>query len=223
MPKTRPPEPNRNHPLAELTPQRRLWGAYLHRGFDRASFARAMGTQYHTVDAWDCERAMPTLKHWIKAIEVLGGVFSLDDLVYGAEGRPLHGVEPVLDVNGKRALLTRLHASDDERTAFAEHEDTPAGRYQRHTRTYVTQWIRTYSAEIMSGTRPAKAAERALIAAATARKAADATGQKAQPVSLEDLQDDQPTTGAIQRIAPLRPAKKSKTKLKPKASVRLRR
>jgi hypothetical protein len=183
----RPGPPDKDNPLAEPTPQRRLWAAYLARGFNRASFARALGAQYSSLDNWDIGATAMSLETFARAACLVQ--YTLDELVYGAAAGPsappghlmstpvLAGYAslaeydaandaPELTIEARRALLAELGASADERATFGVmHHDTAAAYYQL-TESYIRAWfgmyrhVRTLTGDAMQAGR--QACERAL-------------------------------------------------------------
>lgn len=79
-PKKRP-DPNVANPLAESSVNRRLWAAYLAKGYTRQSWSTLLGVSYTTVDNWDTETSTPGLDFLIKAAPLVG--YSLDELCFG--------------------------------------------------------------------------------------------------------------------------------------------
>lgn len=90
-------KPNVADPLSESERHRRVWAAYLLRGYTRRSFARAIGTNYHTVNRWDAGAATISLEMLERASELLG--FTMDELCFGRRSQPLRSAsfaaEPV--------------------------------------------------------------------------------------------------------------------------------
>lgn len=134
--------PNIGDPLSEPLRHRRLWACYLHRGYTRAAFARAMQTTWSVVQTWDeGTRGSISLDKLILASQVLG--YSLDELCHGKQ--TLIGREPPLDHAGVMATLREIDASADARAAFARHLDSTEARFQELTRSYVQGWITGYA------------------------------------------------------------------------------
>jgi transcriptional regulator with XRE-family HTH domain len=184
-PKTRP-EPNRSDPLSEPTMRRRLWAAYLRAGFNRAQFARALGVRYATVQGWDNETATPDLETFARAAKLVE--FTLDELMYGPSRAKASRLEVELARDAIKELLVELDATDTQRVALGEHEMSPAGRYQRFTRTYITAFVAAYDAHTQEGRKHDDAIARAMVEATRERALADAVARGIKPVSGEALE-----------------------------------
>jgi transcriptional regulator with XRE-family HTH domain len=164
------PVPNVDDPLAESTPQRRLWAAYLRRGYTRAQFARAIECTYNTLDAWDTEQRVPDLAKFARAAALVG--YTVDELLHGHNGP--RGAQAALDDSAVRALLDRLRASDEACTALAEHRTSPRGLYARFTAGGVTAFVRTYSERRARGATHEQARDSAVAEMAAHVAAVDA-------------------------------------------------
>lgn len=162
--------PNVADPLSEPTLHRRVWACYLHRGYTRAGFARALGTSWSVVQTWDLGRSpnggisLPSL---IKVSRVLG--FTVEELCFGKQAHG-PGREPVLDDAGIMEVLAECRASAAVRAAFAEHLASTAGRFQQATRSYVQGWVTGW----MANARTAEPEQEALISAVNSRARASA-------------------------------------------------
>lgn len=173
--------PNVADPLSEPTLHRRVWACYLHRGYTRAAFARALGTSWSVVQTWDLARSPNggmSLASLIKVARVLG--YTTDELCFGHQ--PPVGREPVLDASGIMKALAECNASAAARAAFAEHLTTTAARYQEVTRSYVHAWVGGWAAHAGS----ASPEDEALIAAVNARARAKAVVD-ARPLPADAL------------------------------------
>jgi hypothetical protein len=73
--------PNVLDPLSEPTIGRRLWAAYLRAGYTRASFSRALGVSYPTVDKWDIDRSIIDTVNLMEASQLVG--YTMDELCFG--------------------------------------------------------------------------------------------------------------------------------------------
>lgn len=73
--------PNARDPLSEPTFHRRVWAAYLSRGFNRAEFARLLGANYNAVQNWDHGKNEMSLHTFAEAVPLLG--YSADELLFG--------------------------------------------------------------------------------------------------------------------------------------------
>lgn len=175
--------PNVDDPLAEATPQRRLWGAYLRAGFTRADFARAVGVAYHTLDAWDTEAAMPDMLRFARAAELVG--YTTDELIFGHGGmHAQRGVaEPVLTVESIRALLGQMSATPEQAQALAEHRASTRGEFSRFTQSFVRTFINHYALMRSSGFDHGEAKLRAMDAAENAQAAVDAHLRGVKPIT----------------------------------------
>jgi hypothetical protein len=201
----RPEPPDKNNPLGEPTPQRRLWAAYLARGFNRASFARALGAAYSSLDNWDTGITAMSLETFARAARLVH--YSLDELVHGVPAGPsvpaghLLGALPPpaapageveLPMERRRALLTELGASGDERATFgAVHDVEPAAYYLR-TDPYIRAWFGAYRHMRPLTEDPMQAARHACEQAARATQS-DGAKLPAVHVRSADLPPSQPS------------------------------
>jgi hypothetical protein len=189
--KTRP-DPNAADPLSEPTVNRRLWAAYLNRGFNRRSFSRAMGSAYSTVDDWDTGKRMPQLDNLIRAREVLE-VFTLDELAFGHNPPQQQRIEKELGRDAIKLLLRELTAGIDPATALdwmealGEYERSAAGQYTMFTRSYICAFIDTYASARADGEPRKRAVELAKTIAINARATVEAVAMRLLPVSEEQL------------------------------------
>jgi transcriptional regulator with XRE-family HTH domain len=174
------PRPNSLDPLGEPTLQRRIWAAYLQRGYSRSTFARALGTRIATVVSWDRGDTTPHLAQFARAAELLG--YSMDDLMHGRHKPAVRSAEPALNREQILELLDHVTASTEARAAFGEHSASPSGTYQRFTRRYVLAFVSSYQAAVSAGNAHDKATELAVIEAVNARANADAAAMGARPV-----------------------------------------
>jgi len=196
-PKTKA-EPNRNDPLSEHTLQRRLWAAYLRAGFTRAEFSRALGVRYATCQAWDNGESIPDLMTFGRAAQLVG--YSMDELAFGPANKRATRVEQELSREGIKDLLLELNASGEQRIALGEHEMSPAGRYQRYTRTYIATFISAYAKALDAGNKRDAAIESAMVEATRARALADAVSSGIKPVAEEALRNAaSPRTTKVKR------------------------
>lgn len=176
------PQPNIDDPLSEDTPQRRVWAAYLRAGYTRATFARAVGIRYHTLDAWDTGRSMPDLENFAIAARLVG--YTADELLFGHGGMAsVNASESALSAEGVRTLLDQMRATGTQAAALAEHRNTPAGMYARFTPTYVRTFITRYAEQLKRGEAHAAAMARAAADADAAQATLDAAALGLQPVS----------------------------------------
>lgn len=180
--KTRP-DPNVQDPFGEPTIGRRVWACYLAKGYKRFSFAKALGVSYSTVDAWDCDKSVPSLElleSIVKLLEV-----PVQNLIFGHAGAPQGSVHASgLTREARLALLNEIGASPAQRAALAAHEDSIEGRYQLFTREYVIQWLAAYDEARSAGASAAEAGAAALAPAITARAAAGAVATAGQARTL---------------------------------------
>lgn len=170
--------PNVADPMSEPSRHRRVWAAYLHRGYTRASFAKALGSTWSVVQAWDEGRATISLQMLERVRDVLG--FSLEQLCFGSRAMAAAGSEPVLDAAGMQSALRECNASVHARAAFAAHTQTLEGQLQDITRSYVHAWIAGWQAR----SDQEDAAEHALITAVNARAVTNAVGSAREPLDL---------------------------------------
>lgn len=159
--------PSAIDPISEPTLNRRVWGLYLNRGYDRAKWARAMEVSYSVACRWDNGGIQMSAANLARAAQVLA--VSADDLLFGRGGRPQPDV--AIDHLLVRAALDAVDAQPESRARFAAHVDSPEGRYQVITPHYVHRWVQTYETELRAGTRADQAAARAFAEAVNARAA----------------------------------------------------
>jgi len=181
------PEPNKDNPLAESSLNRRLWAAYLHRGYTRADFARMLGLHYTGLYAIDVGKSgVPKLQTLILSSQLLG--FSLDDLVFG-HARPVGAAEVELTRDGVKAVLVKIGADTDVIEMLGDYVHSSAGHFQTFTRSWVEAFNQDYRAAIADGLTPERAFERAKGAAAKARAlaATAAAGRIVAPVTAAEL------------------------------------
>lgn len=178
--------PDTTDPLAHATVQRRLWSAYLRAGYNRSTFADALGVRMQTIWQWDTEKSVPTLQLFQRAAELVG--FSLDQLAYGHARPERRTTEPGLSQSAITSLLDELGASDAQRAALGEHVTSPAGMYKKLTRTYVATFIASYAEAVTRGQQPTAAIATAVADATNARASADAIALGARPLSPERIE-----------------------------------
>lgn len=182
------PEPNKANPLAESSLNRRLWAAYLHRGYTRADFARMLGLHYTGLFNLDVGKSgVPHLKTLILASQLLG--FSLDELVFG-HARPTGLAEVELTRDGVKALLLKLGAETDVIEALGAYVHSAAGHFQTFTPAWVEAFNQDYRAAVdHEALTPEQALERAKGAAAKARAlaATTAAGRIVAPIEAAEL------------------------------------
>ena len=149
-----------------------------------------------TVWQWDTERSFPTLELFKRACELVG--YTMDELAHGHVRPEPRAAEPDLSDAAVKALLDSLGATDAQRNALGEHAASPAARFQRLSRTYVSTFVASYAAAIQTGVRHLSAIAsaatdaanaRAATDAANARAAADALALGARPVSPERIDE----------------------------------
>lgn len=174
--------PNAADPLSEPTLARRVWAAYLQRGYTRKTFAAAMETTYAVVHGWDhgAQSRGISLKKLQRASQLLG--YSMDELCFGKQ--TAIGGEPVLTAREIVALVNSLRCDDDTRQAFKEHLQAE-GRYQEPTKIYVHVWISVYRQTRVRGGTKEQASAAALIEAVSAQAMAEVVAST-QP-ELRDL------------------------------------
>lgn len=189
--RTRPPHadpqslrvtPNVDDPLSEKTIARRIWAMYLSRGYTRAQWARALEVSYQTAQRWDSGEHLPDLVNLLRMVSLLR--YSLSQIVYGYATPPAED-EIELSHEGKLSTLRELRATADQLEAFGEYEASPAGRYQRYTRTWLVTFIDAYSAARRANKSRPEAIDAAKTVAANA--AAQVQALTVQPQSAEQL------------------------------------
>ena len=173
-------EPNRNDPLSEATPGRRLWAASLAAGYEtRTSFARAIGIQHNTLSLVEADRTLLSLENFAIACQLVG--YSMEEIFFGRSPRRR---EPHLSPEGIVVLCEELRAEPAERHAFKRFLDSPEGALQRLTRAYVTAFIQTHHEARQRNNHPPEAWMRqAIIEADNARAIADALAAGVKPPS----------------------------------------
>jgi DNA-binding XRE family transcriptional regulator len=172
-------EPNREDPLSETTPGRRLWAASLAAGYEtRTSFARAIGIQHNTLSLVESDRTLLSLENFAMACQLVG--YSMEEIFFGRAPRRR---EPHLSAEGIVVLCEELGAEAAERHAFKRFLDSPEGALQRLTRAYVTAFMEAHKSAQESGATPEAALRKAIVAADNARATADALAAGVKPPS----------------------------------------
>lgn len=77
--------PTPDDPMGEPTLQRRIWAAYMSRGFSRHKFARALGVHGSTVVTWCTGERDPDLRQLIAVALLLD--YPLEQVVFGRPGQ----------------------------------------------------------------------------------------------------------------------------------------
>ncbi len=165
-------EPNAADPFSEPTIHRRLWAGYLSKGYSRASWAVAMEVSYTAVDQWDLGKVVPRLDKLMRACELLG--WSMDELCYGRSAPRSGRTEPELSRDAIKALLAELRVTSEQIEALGEYERSPAGQYQRFTRSYVAAFVERYALARAEGLDQQASIAAAKVTAANARANAEA-------------------------------------------------
>lgn len=174
--------PNANDPLSEPTLNRRLWASYLRAGYNRSSFARALGMNQSLIYEWDTGKRAPTLANFIKACELAGA--SMDEIAHGPLGENRRrGPETPLSIEEVRQLLLELNATAEQIAALGEHGESSAGRLQPMTRTYVTRFISAYAGFVEAKKSHATAIKLAMVEASNARAMVNALDSKRKPLA----------------------------------------
>jgi transcriptional regulator with XRE-family HTH domain len=170
--------PNALDPLGEATINLRLWATYLQAGYTRSSFARALGVPPNTVSRWDKGECEVPLYRLIQCCRVLH--CSADGILFGRAERPVSTYdEPPLTRDAIRALLDDVNATTEQSIALATHEESPEGRYQPITRSYVVSFVDTYRDQRAAGASPQVATAHAFAAAVNTRARVQAIALKA--------------------------------------------
>lgn len=188
-------------PLTEPTRQARLEAAMRKRGYTITEFARALNVRWQTVQDWFAGRT-PNLDAFIHACELVQ--YSMLDIVYGYE-RPNSPRQ--LSADGIKRLFAELNTPAALRTAFAQHQESPEGRYQDYSRAYVCGWLNAFAAAIRAGAQPTRAHEVASIAALNEHALAVAAASHVRPIDTSDL---------AAAVAAAQPRRKRKTTDEPK-------
>lgn len=181
-PRTRT-EPDKNDPLSESTPGRRLWAASLAAGYEsRVAFARAIGVAHNTLSMFEANKSMLRLENFAIGCGLVG--YAMDQIYFGRSGRHR---EQHLGMDGIVALCEELEAKPPERMALKRFLDTPEGALQRLTRSYIAAFIEAHQAirEASNG-KPfvaELAVRKAITAADNARATADALAAGVKPPS----------------------------------------
>lgn len=187
----RPDKPSGKDPLSEPSRHRRVWAAYLSRGYSRADFARLMGTKYQVVDRWDLGTQTMSLDAFLRAAQLLQ--YSADELAFGrASATPAPAEEAPkpersLSAPALRGLLEELNASGEARSALGVHRGSREGRYQDFTRSYVEAWVAAFTERRAAGDTAKQATAAAMISAVNARAQASALRQGTRPISRDEL------------------------------------
>lgn len=173
--------PDSLNPLAAATVQERIRAFYIARGYNRATFARALGVGYTVVANWEQKE-----KPYMPGVELLRQTAELlrvttDDLVFGLDPRPEvlppsvptqgHGVSILsIDYTSLRKALDRVDASAEARDALIEHMESPRGQLQRVTLDYALAFVGRWEEAKRAG-KTAEAAEREAYRAAVNARA----------------------------------------------------
>jgi len=202
-------DPNTQDPLSEPTLNRRLWGAYLAAGYNRSTWAKRTGITYPTANNYDHGKTPVPLDHLMHAVELFGGKYTLDDLAYGYAQRSRRD-EPELPPEAIKLLLSELRATSDQIEALGEYAQSPAGKFQRFTRTFVAAFVDRYGLAIKEGMTRTAAIDAAKKTAHNARANMQAIADRLQPVSAEDLAQLGKSLGGSRRTASHPPSRKRK-------------
>jgi transcriptional regulator with XRE-family HTH domain len=189
--KPKRPQPNVSDPLSETSPQRRLWAAYLRRGFTRADFARALGVTYNTLDAWDTEARTPDLLKFDEAARLVG--FTVDELLHGHGAARSGGAALALSDAAIRTALDQRRATPNECRALGEFRASPRGMFARITESYLTAFLRGYAHAAGAGVSHEEARARAVTEAERLLAVEDAQRAGVQAVA--------PGTSAVRALA----------------------
>lgn len=180
-------KPTGDNPLAEPTPQRRLWALRIAKGFSRYKFAKLMGVSYSTVDQWDLG-SMPSVEHIAKAAHTFN--VSTDDIIYGAEGRKQRGTDPALSDAEITHVLEELKVPHEPRSALGEYLGSHAARFQTITRLFVIGFVQTYTAAREAGASPSEAREEAADGGFSMQARAQAVSTGGRVVTTAELRAD---------------------------------
>lgn len=173
-------DPNTLDPLSEGSWHGRLWAARIKSGRTRRDMARELELSYGAYDAWEMGTAVPKLLQFAKACEILG--YTIDEMMYGhraTDGKrvPIDKprIEPDLADSSIKLLFEEHQITPAQRAAFGEFAKSPAGFYQRFTKTFVLQFVNTYATEVDSKTSHSRALEIAMQKAVQASALAETT------------------------------------------------
>lgn len=177
-------DPSQN-PLAAPTVQGRIRALYEARGFNRATFARALGVGYSVVANWESPTnpyspSIPNLREAAVVLRV-----STDDLIFGLEPRPQmlspniptqgHGAGAYsIDLGTLRIALDRVGVSAAAREALVVHMESPRGQLQRVTVDYALAFAEAWDESRNGGADDTAATKAAVGAAINARAEASA-------------------------------------------------
>lgn len=178
-------EPNRDDPLSEPTVNRRIWAAYLQRGFNRSTWANALGMSYPSVDQIDIGKVTPKLETLIKMRRLLG-TYSLDELAFGRDA-PARSSNAELSDAQVRALLVELGAEVETADALGQHVASPSGRFMPLTRAYVSAFAQAFEAARAEQLDPRASIDLAKRTAINAQANAEAIEQGVRPVGRSQL------------------------------------
>jgi len=111
--------PNAKDPLSEPTLARRIWAAYLSRGWNRAEWARMLGANYNAVQNWDLGKNEMSLHFFSAAVQLLG--YSADELLYGKKSRQKQGIADI-----SRSLVALENVSPNAFASSPSHSEIEA-------------------------------------------------------------------------------------------------
>lgn len=180
-------KPTGDNPLAEPTPQRRLWALRIAKGLSRYRFAKLLDVSYSTVDQWDLG-AMPGVDHIAKAAHIFN--VSTDDIIYGADGRKQRGPDPALTDAEITQVLEELKVPPEPRSALGEYLNSPAARFQTISRLFVIGFVQTYTAARDAGASRSEALEDAPDGGFSMQARAQAASTGGRVVSTAELRAD---------------------------------
>lgn len=177
--------PNVDFPLTEPTINRRVWAAYLRAGYTRARFARELGIAYPTLDRSDTGKTTLELDTLMLASTLVG--YTMDEICFGAAGRPRASAEPELSHEEQKSLLhDDLRASLAEMETLAQYQASPSGKFTRYTRSYISRFIQSVRLALDAGSTQLVAIDTAKVDAANeAATAAVQAAQLAPPLTAE--------------------------------------
>src|SRR5262245_45613138 len=179
-------EPSREAPLTEPTMNRRIWGAYLEAGWNRNTWADALGMSYQGIDLIDSGKSMPQLPTLMRMQELIGK-YTLDELVYGHNPPTMKRFEPELTHDAVKAVLWQLACAPDTLEALGDFTESASGKYVRLTRSYVVAWSERYQLARKEGMPRQSAIDVAKQIASAAQAHADAIAAQVKPVTPAQL------------------------------------
>jgi transcriptional regulator with XRE-family HTH domain len=177
------PDPQTDDPLAEPTPGRRLWSAYLRAGYTRSSFAAACKVSYQTIINLDTGKTTwPDLETLLRACALIK--YTPDQIIYGHVPPSFIDARQALTPEEISVIWRDSGAAFEAMTALHELRHGPGGEYLLLTRAFVQTYVDAF-ARVFDRSDPAsyeRAKLHARIAATQGAALAEAVALDASPV-----------------------------------------